>query len=211
MPGELRFHVLRGHPVERNPSHRVGGVRMPNFPGGDFDGHFRASSPAPVPQPLRRRTTHPRRDPPTPGSKRCWPSSPDGSSSERHALLAFATPEGFGVHAPRATRTPGSAGPGHGRTPVIVHFFGSGFGLSPWSSVLAYFRGGPEVWELPQVFSQDSLMGEGRGFSGELYSKYGWGVNQRHQSLGRILALRLSLIRGVSDDTTGRGSNDKNP
>ncbi|MCL5065563.1 MAG: hypothetical protein M1600_10915 [Firmicutes bacterium] len=67
------------------------------------------------------------------------------------------------------------------------------------------------MWELPQVFSQDSLMGEGRGFSGELYSKYGWGVNQRHQSLGRILALRLSLIRGVSDDTTGRGSNDKNP
>jgi hypothetical protein len=54
-------------------------------------------------------------------------------------------------------------------------------------------------------------MGEGRGFSGELYSKYGWGVSQRHQSLGRILALRLSLIRGVSDDTTGRGSNDKNP
>ncbi len=52
-------------------------------------------------------------------------------------------------------------------------------------------------------------MGVGRGFSGELYSKYGWGVSQRHQSLGRILALSLSLICGVSDDTTGRGSNDK--
>ncbi len=145
LPGELRFHVLRGHPVERNPpSHRVGGARMPNFPGGDFNGNFRASSPAPVPQPLRRRTTHPRRAPPTPGSKRCWPSSSDGSRSERQALLAFATPEGFGLHAPRATRTPGSAGPGHGRTAVIALFFGSGFGLSPWSSVLAYFnfRGG---------------------------------------------------------------------
>ena len=58
LPGELRFHVLRGYPVERNPSHRVGGVRMPNFPGGDFDGNFRASSAAPFPNRcvVRRRT-----------------------------------------------------------------------------------------------------------------------------------------------------------
>jgi len=76
------------------------------------------------------------------------------------------------------------------------------------------------------VFSQDSLIGVGSGFSGERYrdERYGeswqswWSGNQTRtwrwpqveaQSLGLSLALRLSRIRGVSDDTKVSGRNDK--
>jgi len=37
----------------------------------------------------------------------------------------------------------------------------------------------PGVGELPQAFSQYSLIGVGSGFSDELYREYWWCVNQR--------------------------------
>ncbi len=65
------------------------------------------------------------------------------------------------------------------------------------------------VEELPQVYSQYSLIGVGSGFLVSFTANTGGASISESQSLGLISALRLSLIGCVPDDTKVSRSDDK--
>jgi len=72
------------------------------------------------------------------------------------------------------------------------------------------------VGALAQWYSRNSLIGVGRGFSGELYSEYypdlardPGRVQVKSQPFGLISMVGLALIGAVSEGTRVRGSDDK--